>query len=184
MTVTYQEDWEIKRSELTHNWLSNNYLPQLKDLESYIQKNNTYPNGWKYIEDINRLFLELLPRWKVKKQDLIELINTIQIDLSPLKKFDFNPLKKIKGDDKNWIKTIIHQLWLSRKNIHSVTESLLTLCQTIDNVFNELKTEYHTIDVINNKIPKNISLKLNNYISLCCELQIKLSELVLLEKYI
>jgi len=183
MKGVYYEDWERKRSELNHNWLSNNYLDQLKALNAYMQEVKRQ-DDLRYRHEIRRLVMEVFPQWEHKREEIIQMVEEIEKDLTPTRLFDKNPLKKVSSRNKTWLEPLIHQLWMLRKDVRSQTEFVIGLCNAIDKEYNELKDEYHRINIITDRITENCYNKLVDYISLCSKLATKFSDLVALEKIV
>jgi hypothetical protein len=181
MNGTNYAEWERSRSELNHNWLSNNYLIRLKSLQSYLHDLQVIDKQ-KYRIEIKRLMSEEYPQWEEKKSGLYNLLIGAEIELSPCKLFDRLPLMKLNNGNKVWLREVSHHLWLVRNNVKIKIDDLLVLWSSIDILYTELKTEYSKYDIMKNKIPSALTEKLGRFISLCGELHLKLSRLTLLEK--
>ncbi len=177
----FQKNWERRRTDLNHDWLSNEYLRHIKALEHYLHL-LIVDEKKEFRADIKRLVINVFPQWKEKKADLYMLIDDIETELSPINLFNIPPMKKLNYYEKGWLKQLINELWRRKNEVRTNIESLSSLCATIDIAYCELATIISTIDIMKDDLIVIDSIKLKDYISLCTELRLQLSNLVNLEK--
>jgi hypothetical protein len=183
MIGTNYDVWVAKRSELNHNWLSNEYLDKLQALKAYLEAalNN---DKEKYSIEIERIYTDHFLQWGQKKDEFLALINNMESALSPRRLFDNDPLKKISVSNKKWLESLVHFVWKRSKNVDTKTKYLLKHCEKIDIKYSELKTEYNKIDIRDKTLISSYIKSLECYISLCNDLHVQLSGLIQLEKVI
>ena len=111
-----QSIWQLKRSEFNHDWLKNQFLNRLNAFLERLRSGN--PDA----EKLSRFVREHLPEWTVHEPEARWLIDSIESELSPKLFFDQPPLNHCDAETKEWLPTVVHELWLSRYPVHELRE--------------------------------------------------------------
>lgn len=102
--------WFGRRGDFNHQWLSNNYLLQLRvwiaDLESGDEQTDSRFEG-KFIKHI-------LPQWEERATEARKIVDEAESSLSPAKLFCRPPLHRLPTNIREPLAGACHQLWMVR----------------------------------------------------------------------
>lgn len=102
--------WHSRRGDFNHQWLSNQYLTQLRYWVEMISKDSRGLD-----QEFEEEFLSTtLMQWERKSAVAHELADELECELSPRKLFAQAPLNRIPEDIALEMAAICHQLWLAR----------------------------------------------------------------------
>lgn len=102
--VTFEPDWQQRRSRFNHDWLKNEYLPALSTFLNILDDQ---------IEDdrFERSFVaDTFPRWELQHKVVTALIDEFESEMSPRNLLD----RRWRTPDKSWLSQLIDVLWRFR----------------------------------------------------------------------
>ena len=103
--------WQKRRSEFNHDWLKNRYIPALAKWLNLLDD---------LIEDAPAeagFVASVLPQWEGRSQEGLALAHDFVTAMSPAGLLDCIECLR-RRTDKEWLRQLIHQLWLARYPIH------------------------------------------------------------------
>lgn len=109
-------EWQERRSEFNHDWLKNQFLNRLNAFLERLRSGNSDS------EKLSRFVREHLPEWNAHEPEARWLIDSLESELSPKRFFDQPPLNRCDAEAKDWLPTVVHELWLSRYPVHELRE--------------------------------------------------------------
>ncbi len=109
-------EWQERRSEFNHDWLKNQFLNRLNAFLERLRSDN--PDA----EKLSRFVREHLPEWSAHESEARWLIDSVESELSPKRFFDQPPLNRCDSKTKEWLPTVVHELWLNRYPVHELRE--------------------------------------------------------------
>lgn len=134
--------WQQRRSNFNHNWLKNKFIVKLQAGINLIEG---------CIEDpaFEQVFVaDLFLLWQSNKGKIIDIINSFETEMSPNCYFENSPINKLDNKSKQWLALIVHQMWYTREDISTLTNSTLTAFKQADMEYKYLKNqlENHQVD--------------------------------------
>ncbi|MBL7204166.1 MAG: hypothetical protein ISS63_07535 [Desulfobacteraceae bacterium] len=100
--------WQKRRSEFSHDWLKNKYIPALGTFLNILDQK---------VEDaeFQMSFLsEVLPQWKSHRDEAFALPREFIEKMSPKVLVDHVPLSFLDDGTKMWLRQLVHGLWVTR----------------------------------------------------------------------
>lgn len=106
--VTKAPDWQRRRARLNHDWLRNQFLVHLDGLSELIES-----SSWDD-EFVDEFAGSILPRWEVQHENMRDLIDRFEDEMSPRTLFESTPLSRCRLQSNGWLEELVHILWLAR----------------------------------------------------------------------
>jgi hypothetical protein len=100
--------WELKRSQLNHDWMQNIYLNSLSAFVARLSKPSN--DNTRVIRFVSTQFIE----WSGKTEEFRSLVNSFEREMSPATLLDLKPLRNLPPQSREWMKEVVHLLWTSR----------------------------------------------------------------------
>ena len=119
-------EWQLRRSELNHNWLKNRYLNRMS---AAIQRLRNAGPGRKLALSF---FVEDFREWEDKRGEANWLVENFEVQMSPKVLFDREPLSNVDAATKEWLPDLIHTLWVSRYRISSMLKNINTAMSVME----------------------------------------------------
>ncbi len=125
--------WQSRRGEFNHQWLSNQYLTQLKFWVS-----NLTADVQDRVPDFEVEFVScVLPQWERKSAEAHRVIDEVQMELSPRKLFKMPPLCRAPHTLITEISELCHDMWMTRTLRERINAKSAVNC--VDNCYERLK---------------------------------------------
>lgn len=182
MNKVYKQ-WEQKRSELNHRWLSNNYIQRLDSFKDYLCTLNN-SDKQQYRHRLSSIYIEIIPQWKENKYHIMDLINRASEELSPSNYFNYLPLTNADDCNKIWLKEIIHCLWLNKFNVTDLMESSRIVCMEANNNYYKFINVFESFNFFHDEMPADGYNVTDNFLNSCNKLKNKLSEFSKIQRVI
>ena len=134
MTRVAADNWARRRSALNHDWLKNQYLIKINAGLNLLEDR---------IEDpvLERdLVADLTSQWEIHHQQLLELVNDFESDMSPANLFDSLPLADCSEDSKQWLRALAHLLWTAREPVNEWLEQAREAVDAASKAFENLES--------------------------------------------
>jgi len=167
--------WEQERGELNHKWLGTNYLLQLKSFNKYIEEVKKI-DSMENRKELLSIFTYIILQWQENRELILDLLKLAEIELSPVNYFNYLPLSSTSESNKVWLKSIIHNTWLSKYEVIKLVENSKKIFFDADYEYNKLINLFETIDLLDDKIPGEGQKIASNFLNACTDLSYKLSE--------
>ncbi|MCX7176045.1 MAG: hypothetical protein NT159_19400 [Proteobacteria bacterium] len=120
--------WQIERGQLNHNWLQNGVLVALNHALS-ISFGMVRPG------DIPRTLTEDVGRWPERRAELSLLLDRFEDEMSPKIHFAYPPLSHCPAETLDWLKPLVHELWLQRWGILEKIDAAKDAYRAADRAF-------------------------------------------------
>lgn len=120
--------WQKQRSRFNHDWLKNQFLPALARWLNLLDD---------LIEDpeFERSFIPtFLAQWESQRAEAQRLANRFEEEMSPACLLDQPPLARFGEQDKAWLKSLVHNLWLQRYAVSAQVDEALAAIRDADAV--------------------------------------------------
>jgi hypothetical protein len=125
--------WQKTRSAFNHDWLKNQYMPALGKYLNLIDD---------HIEDteFERLFIsQVLPEWEDHREEAVALARDFEREMSPRRLFYQSSLMQCDEDTKQWLGSLIHELWSRRYPVKQWVEDALSAVKQTDDAYQKLQ---------------------------------------------
>ncbi len=101
-------EWQLRRSELNHQWLKNEFT---RHLRAFVTRLLTPEADERRIAEFAR---EDWPKFAAKREQIIDLLGSAEEALSPQRVFDQPPISRCPPETCAWLSRVVHSLWLAR----------------------------------------------------------------------
>ena len=104
--------WQKRRSEFNHDWLKNRYLPAIAKWVNILDDRVED-------QDFQREFpTTILNQWLEYGPQAYGLADRFESEMSPRVLLGQHPLSRLPSERREWLGTLVHELWLSRYPVH------------------------------------------------------------------
>lgn len=124
--------WQLRRCDFNHQWLKNQYLSALDCAANYLSGKL---RGEGYLEDF---FATDFRNWESKTGEGRRLIDDFEIDMSPRILFESKPLCDWDEAFFRAGSLAVHELWLSRNRVCSLTGHARDCFNAADDAYHKL----------------------------------------------
>lgn len=132
--------WQKRRSEFNHDWFKNKFIPALEKWINLLDDQ---------IEDaaFERTFVsDVLYKWEQHKDEVLDLLNDFESEMSPKILFKEYPLSNCDEDTKHWLGDLIHNMWLVRCSVSKLVEDGLSSVNEVGNAYNGIQSSLKTCE--------------------------------------
>jgi len=137
--VTRTERWQKKRCSLNHDWLKNQFMPGLAKLINVLDGRVIDPTF------LPSFVFRLRREWGGYADELNELLQSFEEEMSPRRLFDCPPLANRGEAVAEWLPGVIHALWLSRDPVFVWTDEARTRLDDANRSHSEIIKELEHI---------------------------------------
>ncbi len=102
------DEWQLRRSELNHQWLKNELI---RHLRAFVARLEATDPDEKRIAEFAR---EDWPKFAARREEIIDLLVSAEQALSPQRLFEQTPLSRFEPGMRAWLSRLVHDLWLAR----------------------------------------------------------------------
>ncbi len=127
--------WQRRRSEFSHDWLKNVFLPALGMWMNILDDE---------VEDrqFEMEFLESRFReWPGRSEDARAIVRSFEKELSPRSLVSRAPLNRLRPEHKEWLGEVIHVIWKRRCRVDELVAEATARLDVADALFELLSNE-------------------------------------------
>lgn len=128
MKTHKSRSWQLRRSELNHNWLKNVYLGYFARVQGILDGALEDPEGL-------TLFLNELPRWEHRRDEFKRLASGYETAMSPRGLLEIAPLSNLPIPERRWLGEVIHVLWMSKYHVVADVNLVKERLQGVDQAY-------------------------------------------------
>ena len=110
MKTDISRTWQLRRSELNHNWLKNVYVGYFARMQGILDGVVEDPEGL-------ALFLDELPQWERRREEFTALASSYEIAMSPRGLLEHAPMSNLPLHERRWLGDVIHVLWMAKYQV-------------------------------------------------------------------
>lgn len=125
--------WQKRRSAFNHDWLKNQFMPALAKFQNLLDDR---------IEDVafERSFVSsVLSQWESHREEAFALPRDFEREMSPRRLFDHPPLSRCDEQTKQWLRSLVHHLWLTRYPARQWVADATACAEEADAAYNRLQ---------------------------------------------
>jgi hypothetical protein len=126
--------WLVDREQLNHNWLQNGVLVALNHALSVVA-------GTVRPRKIRQTLDEDVRRWQERRQEVPELLNRFENEMSPKVFFDRAPLCRCTDETKGWLIPLTHELWLRREKVKEKIGTAKDAYDTVERTYQAVQSD-------------------------------------------
>ena len=134
-TITAPSDWQIRRNKFNHDWLKNKFLNSFNDFIEQLQKRD--PD----IARVSDFLAEDFPTWKSRRQEAQWIVQSFEDSMSPLRLFNCSPLNRCDAETQDWLRHLVHGLWLSRYPVQSKAKESQDALGAVNELYEKMAYE-------------------------------------------
>ncbi len=129
--------WQKRRNAFNHDWLKPKLIPALANFLNILDDN---------LEDVEseRSFASsVLPQWESHREEAFALPRDFESEMSPQCLFDLPPLSRCDEHTKQWLRSLMHSLWLTRYPVRQWVADVVACAEEVDATYNQLQEALH-----------------------------------------
>jgi len=125
------DSWASRKASFNHDWLRNGLLVLLGAVRNV-------SNGSVENSAVVAQLKQEANQWSERRQEALELINSLENEMSPVFFFQVSPLSNCDEEVLSWLADLVHASWIRRHLIHEQMDSARFAVGNVDTAFHEL----------------------------------------------
>jgi hypothetical protein len=126
------EQWQKRRSDWNHDWMKNQFMPALAKGLNVLDGRVADP------EFLGPFFGGTLRQWEAQRTEVLALLTSFEVEMSPARLFDRAPLSQCSVETKQWLPPLAHALWLNRGMVHDLVADSADLLKRVDSAYTQI----------------------------------------------
>jgi hypothetical protein len=135
LTESLNPTWSCRRKAINHSWLQNVFLESVCDT---IERLRLTEPDW---TSAMSAFHNRISEWTVQKDALEELVDSFEVEMSPVVLFKKPPLSYEQTHTKEWMMPLVHSLWKQRNGIRKKLQVVRESISRTDVICKRLEME-------------------------------------------
>jgi hypothetical protein len=134
--------WQKRRNAFNHDWLKNQFMPALAKFINLLGDR---------IEDHDfevSFITQILPSWDSNWREALLLAQDFERGMSPRQMFDYLPLARCAEENKRWLHSLAHSLWLVRYPVREWVADTTIAAEEANSAYNRLQVALKKCDNI------------------------------------
>jgi len=132
MNFHWIPEWQLRRTNLNHDWLKNRYINRLKAAIQRLRERDS--GSYRTLP----FFSEDLREWEIKRGEVTWLVENFEVQMSPKVLFNREPLSNVDAATMVWLPNLIHALWVSKYRISAKIDAIKAAMAVLESKYTEI----------------------------------------------